>query len=665
MNALTSLHPASEWDDSTFTQVWGNVDCPAPTIPIPSSLQNENIIARTPSLLATNLSSPSDSQLPQPDHEDHPSPSLAALCPDNPQSKSNPIHTPFRHRSVEVLPPRLLHSTPPATLDVRRKSGMETLGIRRAADEIRRVKAKHNASVPISRLPTEIIRIILGYCVSHRSTGRPYKLTWLNATHVCRQWRSVALESASIWSQIDFSCPELAREMIARSRVAPLDVVVTRPVLTSRVYAVLIEATSNTGRLRTLVLPDAYHMNGVSLFPRLNKPAPLLHTLDLTAKPYDTLPRKFFAGKTPALRKLKITGFHFPLATSLLKNLTTLILKDPHEDPSINHCARCPTTQRLLEVLQLMTELETLELSNSLPQKKPATRSATKSAPRRVKLPKLRRLRLSGTLHLCNELLQNVIFPASAAVHLTCTTSFLSPSLGDHQAIALFNTLSQIYSASNDSEAFFKSLYIDTTFSPLSVKASAQSEVPEPSIWYDLETHARVSPFNLHVDLFESTGPLKAAFRAAVRALPLGQLETLHLGLSADEICSAKDMVDMFGGLGRVKTIALNQRNIYPFVEALRPSTDSNSSDEVPIFPSSNEKNLNLRFPSLETIQLNEADFGADSSTMDMLMEALAFRAGHGKPIKSLVLRECIQLYASGVERLSSSVSVDWDVVWA
>ncbi|KAL0573389.1 hypothetical protein V5O48_008563 [Marasmius crinis-equi] len=658
MDALNSLHPASEWDDSTFTQVCGNVDCPAPTIPIPSSLQNENIIARTPSLLDTNMSSPSDSQLPQPDHEDHPSPSLAALCLDNPQSKSNLIHTPFRHRSVEVLPPRLLHSTPPATLDARRKSSMET----------RRAKAKHNTLVPISRLPTEIIRIILGYCVSHRSTGRPYKLTWLNATHVCRQWRSVALESASIWSQIDFSRPELAREMIARSRAAPLDVVVTRLVLTSRIYAVLIEAISNTGRLRTLVLPAAYHMNGVDLFARLNKPAPLLHTLDLTAKPYDALPKKPFAGKTPALRKLKITGFHFPLATSLLKNLTTLILQDPHEGLLVNHCDRCPTTEQLVEALQQMTELETLQLSNSLPQhasKKPATRSATKSAPRRVaKLPKLRRLHLSGTLHSCNELLQNIIFPASAAAHLTCTTSFLSPSLGDHQAIALFNTLSQIYSASNDSEAFFRSLYIDTTFSPLSVKASAQSEVPEPSIWYDLKTHSRVSPFNLHVDLLESTGPLKAAFRAAVQALPLGQLETLHLGLSADEICSAKDTVDLFGGLERVKTIALNRRNIYPFVEALGPSTDSNSSDEVPSFSSSKEKNLNLRFPSLETIQLNEADFGADSSTMDMLMEALAFRAGHGKPIKSLVLTGCIQLYASGVERLSSYVSVDWDVVW-
>ncbi|KAL0563314.1 hypothetical protein V5O48_018757, partial [Marasmius crinis-equi] len=556
------------------------------------------------------------------------------------------------------IPPPQSNDDPQVKL-IDERIGRAEEEVRHAAEELRKLKSERNILAPISRLPTEIMSIILGYCISHRSTGWPYKITWLSATHVCRQWRSVALNSASIWSHIDFSRPELAREMIERSRAAPLDVVATHPVLISRVFEVLKEAISNVGRLRTLVLHATHYMpDQAGMFANLDEPAPLLQTLDITGRSLVTFPDNPFAGETPALRKLKITGFHFPWATSLLKNLTTLILQDPHEEPLVNHCGRCPTTKQLVEALQQMTELETLELSNSLP-----LHTSAKPVPRYVvELPKLRRLRLVGTLRNCNELLQNITFPASAAVHLTCK-SFLIPSPGDQYAIALFNTLSQIYSASDDSEAFFKSLYIDTRFPPLSVKASVHSEIPEPPIWHDLETHACVSPFHLHVDLFEFTGPLKAAFRAAVQALPLGQLETLHLGLSADEICSVKDMIDLFGELGKVKTVALTQRNMSPFVEALGSSTDDSDyrSDEEPSSPSSKEKNLNLKFPSLGTIQLNEADFGEDPSAMDALIEVLEFRAEHGKPIKSLVLRECIQFYASGFEKLSNAVSVDWD----
>ncbi|KAK1226463.1 hypothetical protein PQX77_010547 [Marasmius sp. AFHP31] len=505
--------------------------------------------------------------------------------------------------------------------------------------------------------------IIFGYCVAYRPTGWPWKITWLNVTQVCRQWRTVALNAASIWSRIDFTHPGLAREMIRRSKAAPLDVVVMHPILSPRVVDGLTDALSHVGRIRSLVVHSTHLApDSNTLFANLDKPAPLLHTLDITGRSNLTFPNNMFAGDAPQLRKLKINGFHFPWSTSLLKNLTTLILLEPHDEPLVSHCPQCPTTKQLLEALREMPGLSVLELINSLPlytSEKPAAPTSV------VDLPKLTRLRLSGTLRNCDHLLQNISFPASAAVHLTCK-SFLLPPQGDRHAIALFHTLSQIYSASTDSEQFFKWLSIETTFPPLSVKANTH-EPKEPLLWQDTDGGSFVSTLHLQVDLYEFTGPMQALFRSVVQALPLGQLETLNLGLSSDDnTCSAKDVVDLFGGLNKVKTILLKQRDIYSFVEALGPPTHNSDCgfDQTPTPSPSTPggvKKPRMTLPALETIKLADVDFGEDSSRVEALIELLAFRRTHGRRVDSLVLRDCIRIYEEGVRKLSNAVTVDWD----
>ncbi|KAL0581857.1 Receptor-interacting serine/threonine-protein kinase 1 [Marasmius crinis-equi] len=120
MDTLKLIRPAPKWNESTFTQVWGNINYPAPAIPNLNSPQDENIPTRATSPLQANLLSPSD---PQPSHaipEDYPSP---ATPRSSPPAKSNPVHSQSTaeanmHPSNGALPPHSDHSTPPVDLDV-------------------------------------------------------------------------------------------------------------------------------------------------------------------------------------------------------------------------------------------------------------------------------------------------------------------------------------------------------------------------------------------------------------------------------------------------------------------------------------------------------------------------------------------------------------------
>ncbi|KAL0564120.1 Receptor-interacting serine/threonine-protein kinase 1, partial [Marasmius crinis-equi] len=69
-----SITPAPKWNESTFTQVWGNVEYPAAGTPSPNTPPNEINATRIPSPSKTDLLSPSDFQPSHTDQEDYPSP---------------------------------------------------------------------------------------------------------------------------------------------------------------------------------------------------------------------------------------------------------------------------------------------------------------------------------------------------------------------------------------------------------------------------------------------------------------------------------------------------------------------------------------------------------------------------------------------------------------
>ncbi|TRM57724.1 hypothetical protein BD626DRAFT_513849, partial [Schizophyllum amplum] len=92
-----------------------------------------------------------------------------------------------------------------------------------------------NLSAPINRLPDEVLEIIFHLAQPYNAgfvPSWPISTTWshrsIAATHVCRRWRDIALESPSLWSVVDL-CKErrlgtVGQDFLRRSGTMPLTV---------------------------------------------------------------------------------------------------------------------------------------------------------------------------------------------------------------------------------------------------------------------------------------------------------------------------------------------------------------------------------------------------------------------------------------------------------
>ena len=88
------------------------------------------------------------------------------------------------------------------------------------------LKYRRNAPAPISTLPAEVIAAIFSFLrrpAASSLRGKPER-DLLRVTHVCHQWREIALEQPLLWSRVDCTNLTLAgvREILAQAKNAPL-----------------------------------------------------------------------------------------------------------------------------------------------------------------------------------------------------------------------------------------------------------------------------------------------------------------------------------------------------------------------------------------------------------------------------------------------------------
>ncbi|EPS94734.1 hypothetical protein FOMPIDRAFT_1054808 [Fomitopsis schrenkii] len=172
------------------------------------------------------------------------------------------------------------------------------------------LKARLNTLTYISNLPSELLREVFFHLAGSRGCGRlqpanwrkghPYR--WIRVTHVCKQWREVALSCPALWSHIAVTTRrELMTALLERSRALPLSVALApdpdqdsrhpydahpydaypyrRPTTNTMGTAELI--LSQLRRIRTLwISVDPEHT--LSLLRLLESPAPLLESLLIT-----------------------------------------------------------------------------------------------------------------------------------------------------------------------------------------------------------------------------------------------------------------------------------------------------------------------------------------------------------------------------------------------
>ncbi|KAI3621800.1 hypothetical protein WG66_015977 [Moniliophthora roreri] len=398
------------------------------------------------------------------------------------------------------------------------------------------LKEKLNTLIPISRLPNELLARILAFCVSTLSS---YRSQCLGVTHVCRHWRSVALNSPSVWTAPKFDKPTLARHMLERARSAPLSISYNQPQYDFRSQAtnLLVETLEQMTRIADIQLA-VNHQTFQRMLPNFRRRAPLLQSFEMnstnTQGDHDVrvLPDGFLGGHAPLLTSLKFSKLdvRIPWASSALNNLTSLIVYVPKRRGERGR----PSLEQILIALGRMTNLEVLELEEW-------PTSVDSFPPSIVHLPRLRQFTLRFPLSACIILLNHLILPNSTQTRITCAAE------GAQDCEPFFPCLSRIFSAEasiDGAETMIRTLLVQKD-------SGVQNQgCFSLSIWDSGELDSKSFEFSNSTILGWYSPPATSRFEicgnnAAIndshfsyrvlQALSLMHLRKLHLGCDAPE----------------------------------------------------------------------------------------------------------------------------------
>ncbi|KAI0262033.1 hypothetical protein BC834DRAFT_1043622 [Gloeopeniophorella convolvens] len=232
------------------------------------------------------------------------------------------------------------------------------------------------------------------------SNSSAQRLGWATVMHVCRQWRQVALEDASLWNKIEgvWLNRKWFPEVLSRSKQVPIDI--THNYSSQRSIETIPMISQHFSRVRALIFK--IEDDDPQLFGLLRSEAPILEELTLTtmgtmlssSPAFGESPApvelKLFDGQAPRLRKICLNSYRVPWIRFPKLNLTHLeVTAEVVHHPSV-------ISGGLDQLVKLLTEsgqaLEVLSLDNCL---HPPLPQATPM--RTVELPHLRSLRLIGS----------------------------------------------------------------------------------------------------------------------------------------------------------------------------------------------------------------------------------------------------------------------------
>lgn len=281
-------------------------------------------------------------------------------------------------------------------------------GVLMHAGKIRAHKSRQNTLAPVARLPPEVLMEIFQQCKGHWAKDAT---SWMFTSHVCRQWRTIALNCPTLWNHIRLTAKwECIEEFMKRSKHVPLIVqqAVTPTQETEQFFANRME------RIESLKLTvwhrwdDAQDSVG---------DAPLLRRLWLNSQDepasfredaHNAFSKKILYGNAaPRLEELKLTSIAVDWRILRHSNLRDLrILRHEH--------APSNTLSDILSALAAMPLLEVLVLHNALGQHVQPPDPAN----RPVALRNLRSVAIAAETFVCAHFLDRLDFPSHASVQL-------------------------------------------------------------------------------------------------------------------------------------------------------------------------------------------------------------------------------------------------------
>ncbi|KAN0124576.1 hypothetical protein V8E53_010694 [Lactarius tabidus] len=283
-------------------------------------------------------------------------------------------------------------------------------------------RLRHNALSPISSLPPEVFAAIFSLlCLPGASSpggGPDHHIARLLVSHVCHQWREMALNQPLLWSHVDFTTLSAAgaAEILNRAKSVPLHLdasVFGRQWDKIRFSTFQKEVQTRVPyirHLRTSAEPAQLH----STLEGLVSPAPTLEYLSLSS--HSTRPDErgilermsisdtLFDGSTPRLSWLELRNCGISWNSPLFKGLKYLEIftPSPHERPKLTVW---------LDALEEISQLKALTLHKASPIPPPFPSDVERT----VSLPSLTRLDILGTPGDCTLALAHFDLPA-----LTC-----------------------------------------------------------------------------------------------------------------------------------------------------------------------------------------------------------------------------------------------------
>ncbi|KAK7051583.1 hypothetical protein VNI00_004562 [Paramarasmius palmivorus] len=509
--------------------------------------------------------------------------------------------------------------------------------------QLQRLRAQRNLKIPMARLPVDVMIHIFRFCVPH---GRS-KTRWLAFTHVCRSWRIIALNQASLWTSIDFSNINLARVMLERSKNAALDISIPRILYgqAERWQDVLDDIQHQVHRVRHLHV----NMCRVDLMRAFvhgfQRAAPSLRSLEIWDYANLDLQSGFLGGEAPLLTDLRLYFTYISWDSPLLRNLTHLELGG-------DSCSNLPTGNQFLDALRRMPMLSVLKLTQILPRIIEGTAA--------VSLPNLQELALlaeTDDIEGCAAVLGHLLFPEATVIRVSCYSESRSDGVFD----TVFSQLSSLFSNSAsqvESPRTIKSMSVDfeTGSGPCSVTVNARNtDIPAAST----TTSSRLSLPIIRLD-FEwnrSYSQIVDEIQAAIALLPTNSLESLHIrGYSG--VDGSSEVADESNG-DQPPVV-----NILPKVmESLLWST---SIKTLALDGFSYVKEL----PGLLSMIHASADPPicfedyADEigSILNQLLGILESRSENGRKVEKLILRNCDTILPEQTALLRQLVGeLDWD----
>ena len=512
--------------------------------------------------------------------------------------------------------------------------------IKSLEESIRALKRRRNALSPISSLPPEVFAVILSFaCLPGIPSlgGTPeHNLARIHVSHVCHQWREIALHQPLLWSHVDFTTLGLAgaSEMLVRAKSVPLYLEATRA--SSRCWesrwdgeqfdAFLTELQARVPHICHLSInAKGYHLGNT--LDLLVSPAPTLKYLSLvspgvTERKHETIwdevfiPDALFEGIAPRLSRLELRNCYISWKSPLLKGLKCLIILTPFESVR-------PNLAVWLDALDEMPQLQTLTLHSASPIALPLPFVVERT----VTLPSLTHLDMSASVDDCALALAHLDLPALTWLCLIQLYQKNSSVQGALQYVARHAHGSQDIQP-------LQSILISTYYSTrLDILAWAVPNI-------DVEVHdpptllGATVPTRVAISFRSEDWPLKNDYPeildAVMTALPLDSLVLLAAQDLDDHTALVQDLSTQQFWLRHLPKWPLLRRvRLAPpvdrgFLEAL---LEDNGGPESPLLPSLTELVIDssVRSPSLPA--------------WTCLCDALIKRVEQGVPLEILDLR--------------------------